>query len=48
MLAAVSIFPMISLDVQIEILIAIKKILCGFLWKVHKDAHGGHYLVAWD
>jgi hypothetical protein len=43
-----SIFTMMSLDVQIETLLAIKKILHGFLWKGRKDAHGGHCLVAWD
>jgi hypothetical protein len=39
---------MMSLDVQIKTLLAIEKILCGFLWKGRKDAHGGHCLVAWD
>jgi hypothetical protein len=39
---------MMSLDVQIETLLAIEKILRGFLWKGRKDAHGGHCLVAWD
>jgi hypothetical protein len=49
MLAVVSIFAMMSLDVQIETLLAIKKILHGFLkWKGHKDVHNGHCLVAWD
>jgi hypothetical protein len=47
-LAAVSIFAMMSLDVQIETLLAIEKILHGFLWKCLKDVHGGHCLVAWD
>jgi hypothetical protein len=47
-LADISIFAMMSLDVQIETLLAIEKILCGFLWKGHKDVLGGHYLVAWD
>jgi hypothetical protein len=47
-LAVVSIFAMMSLDVQNETLLAIEKILRGFLWKRHKDAHGGHCLVAWD
>jgi hypothetical protein len=47
-LAAVSIFAMMSLDVQIETLLAIKKILHRFLWKGRKDVHGGHCLVAWD
>jgi hypothetical protein len=47
-LAVIPIFAMMSLDVQIETLLAIEKILCGFLWKGRKDAHGGHCLVAWD
>jgi hypothetical protein len=47
-LAAIPIFSMMSLDVQIETLLAIEKILRGFLWKGRKDAHGGHCLVAWD
>jgi hypothetical protein len=47
-LAAMSIFAMMSLDVQIETLLAIEKILRGFLWKGRKNAHGGHCLVAWD
>jgi hypothetical protein len=37
-----------SLDVQIETLLAIEKILRGFLWEGRRDAHGGHCLVAWD
>jgi hypothetical protein len=37
-----------SLDVQIEMLLAIEKILRGFLWKGRRDAQGGHCLVAWD
>jgi hypothetical protein len=41
-------FAMMSLDVQIKTLLAIEKILRGFLWKGWKDAHGGHCLVAWD
>jgi hypothetical protein len=47
-LASMSIFAMMSLDVQIETLLAIEKILRGFLWKGRKNAHGGHCLVAWD
>jgi hypothetical protein len=47
-LAAIHIFAMMSLDVQIETLLAIEKILRGFLWKGRKDAHGGHCLVVWD
>jgi hypothetical protein len=48
MLAAMSIFATMSLDVQLETLLVIEKILHGFLWKGRKDAHGGHCLVAWD
>jgi hypothetical protein len=47
-LAVVSIFAMMSLDVHIETLLAIEKILRGFLWKGRKDVHGGHCLVVWD
>jgi hypothetical protein len=47
-LAAIPIFAMMFLDVPIETLLAIEKILRGFLWKGRKDAHGGHCLVAWD
>jgi hypothetical protein len=47
-LAYISIFAMMSLDVQIETLLAIEKILWGFLWKGCKEAHDGHCLVAWD
>jgi hypothetical protein len=47
-LATIPIFAMMSLDVQIETLLAIEKILHGFLRKGRKDAHGGHCLVAWD
>jgi hypothetical protein len=47
-LAAILIFALISLDVQIETLLAIEKILRGFLWKGWRYAHGGHCLVAWD
>jgi hypothetical protein len=43
-----SIFAMMSLDVLVETLLAIEKILRGFLWKGRKDAQGGNYLVAWD
>jgi hypothetical protein len=47
-LAAIPIFAMMSLDVQDETLLAIEKILCGFLWKGQRNADGGHCLVAWD
>jgi hypothetical protein len=47
-LAAIPIFALMSLDIQIEMLLAIEKILHGFLWKGLNDAHGGHSLVAWD
>jgi hypothetical protein len=33
MLAAIPIFALMSLDVQIDTLLAIEKILRGFLWK---------------
>jgi hypothetical protein len=39
---------MMSLDVQIETLLTIEKILHGFLWKGRKDMQGGHCLVVWD
>jgi hypothetical protein len=45
-LAAIPVFALMSLDVQAETLLAIEKILCGFLWKGQRDAHGGHCLVA--
>jgi hypothetical protein len=45
-LVSISIFAMMSPDVQIETPLAIEKILRGFLWKGRKDAHGGHCLVA--
>jgi hypothetical protein len=44
-LVSISIFTMMSLDVQIETLLAIEKILRGFLWRGCKDAHGGHCRV---
>jgi hypothetical protein len=47
-LVAMSIFAMISLDVHLKTLLAVEKILHGFLWKGRKNAHGGHCLVAWD
>jgi hypothetical protein len=47
-LAVIPIFALMSLDVQVETLLAIEKILRGFLWKGERDAHGGHCLVAWD
>jgi mannosylglycoprotein endo-beta-mannosidase len=47
-LAVIPIFALMSLDIQIENLLAIEKILRGFLWKGRRDAHGGHCLVAWD
>jgi hypothetical protein len=31
-LAAIPIFAMLSLDIQIETLLAIEKILCGYRW----------------
>ena len=47
-LSAVSIFAMMSLDLSVETLVAIEKIIRGFLWAGRKDARGGHCLVAWD
>ncbi|KAM0873929.1 hypothetical protein ACQ4PT_037735 [Festuca glaucescens] len=47
-LSAISIFVMMSLDIPIKTLIAIEKIIRGFLWKGRKDVKGGHCLVAWD
>jgi hypothetical protein len=47
-LAAIPIFALMSLDVQAETLLAIEKILRGFLWKGRRDANGGHCLVACD
>jgi hypothetical protein len=38
MLAAIPIFALMSLDVQIETLLAIEKILRVFLWKGRRDA----------
>jgi hypothetical protein len=45
-LAAIPIFVLMSLDLQVETLLAMEKILCGFLWKCRRGAHGGHCLVA--
>jgi hypothetical protein len=45
-LAAIPIFALMSLDIQAETLLAIEKILCGFLWKGRRDANGGHCLLA--
>jgi len=42
------IFAMMSLDIPIEIITTIEKIIRGFLWKGRKDGHVGHFLVAWD
>jgi hypothetical protein len=47
-LVAMSIFAMMSLNVQIKTLLVIENILCRFPWKCRKNAHGGHFLVAWD
>jgi hypothetical protein len=34
------------LDILVEPLLEIEKIIHGFLWKGRGDLHGGHYL--WD
>jgi hypothetical protein len=47
-LLAISIFSMMSLDITMETLLSIQKIIRGFLWKGRKDVHGGHCLVASD
>ena len=47
-LSAVSIFAMMSLDLPVKTLVAIEKVIRGFLWAGRKDAHGGHCLVAWE
>ncbi|KAM0911172.1 hypothetical protein ACQ4PT_013675 [Festuca glaucescens] len=47
-LSAMSIFSMMSLDIPIKTILAIEKIIRGFLWKGRKDVKGGHCLVAWD
>jgi hypothetical protein len=39
---------MMSLDLPAKTIIAIEKIIRGFLWKGRKDVKGGHCLVAWD
>jgi hypothetical protein len=35
-----------SLDILVETLLEMEKIIRGFLWKGRGDLHGGHYL--WD
>jgi hypothetical protein len=42
------IFSMMSLDIPVKTILAIEKIIRGFLWKGRKDVKGGHCLVAWD
>ena len=39
---------MMSLDLSAKTLVAIEKIIRGFLWAGRKDARGGHCLVAWE
>ena len=39
---------MMSLDLPPKTLVALERILKGFLWKGRKEVHGGHCLVAWD
>ncbi|KAM0899529.1 hypothetical protein ACQ4PT_021212 [Festuca glaucescens] len=47
-LSAMPIFAMMSLDLPVKTLVAIEKIIRGFLWKGRKDVKGGHCLVAWS
>jgi hypothetical protein len=47
-LSAMPIFSMMSLDIPVKTILAIEKIIRGFLWKGRKDVKGGHCLVAWD
>ncbi|KAM0899440.1 hypothetical protein ACQ4PT_021303 [Festuca glaucescens] len=47
-LSAMPIFAMMSLDLPVKTLVAIEKIIRGFLWKGRKDFKGGHCLVAWN
>ncbi|KAM0837799.1 hypothetical protein ACQ4PT_061397 [Festuca glaucescens] len=47
-LSAMPIFAMMSLDLPVKTLLAIEKIIRGFLWKGRKDVKGGHCLVAWN
>jgi hypothetical protein len=42
------IFSMMSLDIPAKTILAIEKIIRGFLWKGRKDVKGGHCLVVWD
>ena len=47
-LSAVPTFAMMSLDLPAKTLVAIEKIIRGFLWKGRKNVQGGHCRVAWD
>jgi hypothetical protein len=47
-LSTMPIFSMMSLDIPAKTILAIEKILRGFLWKGRKDVKGGHCLVVWD
>jgi hypothetical protein len=47
-LSVMPIFSMMSLDIPVKTILAIEKIIRGFLWKGRKDVKGGHCLVAWD
>ncbi|KAM0829175.1 hypothetical protein ACQ4PT_067046 [Festuca glaucescens] len=47
-LSAMPIFSMMSLDIPVKTILAIEKIIRGFLWKGRKDVKGGHCLLAWD
>ena len=46
MLSLLWIVTMMSLDLSVKTLVAIQKIIQGFLWAGRKDAHRGHWLVA--
>jgi hypothetical protein len=39
---------LMSLDVPPKTLQAFTKVCRAFMWKVHREVNGGHYLVAWE
>jgi hypothetical protein len=47
-LSAIPIFAKMSLDLPAKTIVAIEKIIRGFLWKGRKEVKGGHCSVAWD
>jgi hypothetical protein len=47
-LSAMPIFSMMSLDIPAKTILAIEKIIRGFLSKGRKDVKGDHCLVVWD